>query len=277
MSDTPFPTLPGDWEPTRATLHVYSRAIGALPQVHVPKHDRWWHISLKPLPIGLVTEPMGLPDGSSIFARLDLRTHEVVLESSDGQTLRWDMRSGRTGTEMTEALIEALASRGLEGEYVRKDFENDEPTSYDEAAATTFWRALTSAGQVFSTHRAAIGGDVGPVQLWPHGFDLAFEWFGTKTQEYEEHGETKHLTGQLNLGFYPAGDAYFYSNPWPFDASALLGKPLPEGARWMTADADGFDGTSLPYSAVAGDPAGAERVAAYAMGVFELAAPTLKD
>ncbi|MDH3500767.1 MAG: DUF5996 family protein, partial [Acidimicrobiia bacterium] len=201
-------------------------------------------------------------------------THEVVLESRSGHSLRLDMRDGRTGTEMTEELIAALASHGLEGDYVRKDFESNERTSYDEKAASLFWTAVVNAGQTFSTHRAAIGGNVGPVQLWPHGFDLAFEWFGTRTEDYEEHGEMRSLPSQLNLGFYSAGDAYFYSNPWPFDAG-LLESPLPEGARWATADTDGFEGTVFAYKEVADDPHGRERLAAYARAVFDAASPTL--
>ncbi len=275
MPDVPFPSLPADWEPTRATLHAYSRAVGALPQIHAPRHPKWWHISLKPMPIGLVSEPMLDPHGVSVFGRVDPRTHEVVLESSAGNSRRFGMGDGRTGTEMAEDLIATMAEHGLTGDYVRKDFENDDPRAYDPAAASTFWHALVNAAHVFINHRATLGERVSPVQLWPHGFDLAFEWFGTKTEEYEEHGEVKSLPSQLNLGFYPAGDAYFYSNPWPFDADALLGKPLPEGARWATADADGFDGSVFPYAEVAERPDGRERLAAYARAVYELAAPTL--
>jgi hypothetical protein len=274
MPNAFFPSLPDDFGATRATLHAYSKAIGALPQVHVPKHAKWWHISLKPWPIGLVTEPMALPDGRSAFARLDLRTHQVVVETSAKDVIAYDMAEGRTGTEMTTALTSQFAEWGLVGDYVRKDFENSEPRSYDPDAASAFWTALTNAAQVFNTHRAAIGGDVGPVQLWPHGFDLAFEWFGTKTQVIEEHGETESLPSQLNLGFYPGGEPYFYSNPWPFDPS-LAGTPLPGGARWASADTDGFDGTLLPYSAVSDRPNGPELLAAYARSVFEVAAPTL--
>ena len=276
MTDIAFPSLPGDFEATRATLHAYAKAIGALPQVHVPKHDKWWHISLKPLPIGLVTEPMALRDGRSAFARLDLRTHEVVVETSAGERVAYAMADGRTGTEMTEELIALFAEWGVAGEYVRKDFEDGEARSYDPDAASVFWSALTNAGQVFNTHRASIGGDVGPVQLWPHGFDLAFEWFGTKTQTHEEHGETSVLASQLNLGFYPGGDPYFYSNPWPFDP-VVRDVPLPEGARWASSETDGFDGSVLPYAAVADDARGAERLNDYARAVFDIASPTLME
>jgi hypothetical protein len=103
--------------------------------------------------------------------------------------------------------------------------------------------------------------------VWPYGFDLAFEWFGARSETYD--GE--ELPAQLNLGFYPAGDPYFYSNPWPFDES-LPGIPLPHGAAWHT---EGFQGTMLPYHAVQSKADAADRLAEYARAVFDAAAPTL--
>ena len=99
---------------------------------------------------------------------------------------------------------------------------------------------------MFERHRVSLGDRVSPIQLWPRGFDLAFEWYNTRTEEYE--GET--LAAHLNLGFFPGGDRpYFYSNPWPFDP-ALTQVALPQGAVWQT---DGWNGTMLPYDAVQGD------------------------
>ena len=109
------------------------------------------------------------------------------------------------------------------------------------------------------------------MQLWPHGFDIAFEWFGPTQVPHEEDGETVHLPSQLNLGFYPAGDPYFYSNPWPFDPT-LTESPLPPGAEWHT---EGWQGTMLPLGEVADSPDGVERVTGYAEEVFRLAQPTL--
>jgi hypothetical protein len=272
MTHVPFPTLPDEWEATRATLHAYSRALGALPQAHLPPHPKWWHISLKPNPTGLVTETIPLPDGRIFFGRLDLRSHEVILEDSAGGAWRFGMGEGRSGTEMTEAMIDVVAAQGLEGDYVRKDFESDEPTTYDEGAAATYWTALVGAERVFAGHRARVGGNVGPIQFWPHGFDLAFEWFGTRVERHEENGEVKEFPAQLNLGFYSSGDPYFYSTPWPFERDILLAHDLSGGARWNT---EGWEGSVLPYSAVADEPDGAERLADFAAEVFEIASPTL--
>jgi hypothetical protein len=97
---------------------------------------------------------------------------------------------------------------------------------------------LVSTNQVFKKHIATLSGDVGQVQLWPHHFDLAVEWFGTRVVEYQEGDEVQEYPSQLNLGLSP-GDSghpepYFYSNPWPFEKDQLLDKSLPEGARWFT-------------------------------------------
>ncbi len=126
---------------------------------------------------------------------------------------------------------------------------------------------LTKASIVFEGRRVGLDGPVSPVQLWPHGFDVSFEWFGTRTEEYE--GEA--LPAQLNLGFYPKDRAYFYSNPWPFDES-LPSTPLPHGAEWHT---EGWQGTILYYDQLVGDPAGPAKVEEYARAVYEAAAPTL--
>ena len=126
--------------------------------------------------------------------------------------------------------------------------------------------------EAFTEHRNELEGPVGPIQIWPHGFDIAFEWFGTKTEGYEEGGEVQAHRAQLNLGLYPAGRAYFYSNPWPFAADQLLGVPLPHGAEWHQ---DGWEGSILYYDQIQGDPEARQKLLDYARAVYKAAAPTL--
>jgi hypothetical protein len=187
--------------------------------------------------------------------------------------LPFPMNADLTGTQMGNALIAAGAEFGLAGHYDRAKFENDDPRPYNETDAMALFQAIVAADAVFTVHRNRIGGMVGPIQLWPHGFDLAFEWFGTRSVASDEDGEPVEQRAQLNLGFYPAGDAYFYSNPWPFDRS-LREVPLPGKARWHT---DGWDGSILAYADVADRTDGAEQVLAYAEAVYEAAAPTLTE
>jgi hypothetical protein len=198
---------------------------------------------------------------------MDLRRSEIVLRTSGGDEGRFDMTSGVTGTEMGDALIAAVADHGLDGPFDRARFESDEPRSYDPAAAAAYFDAFVGSAAAFETHRVSLGDRVGPIQVWPHGFDLAFEWFGTRTGTYGD----EESQAQLNLGFYPGGDPYFYSNPWPFD-DRVLDAPLPHGARWV---GDQFQGSVLPYAQLQGDPDAGTKLVGYARAVYEAAAPTL--
>ncbi|MGB5533169.1 MAG: DUF5996 family protein [Acidimicrobiia bacterium] len=267
-----FPALPTDGEPTRSTLHAYAHAVEVLPRAHAPAHPLWWHISMKVRPDGLVTEAMPLPAGGAAFVRMDPRSALIVFETSSGESRPFPMNAGLTATEMGNALIAAGSEFGLFADYERSKFEDDDPRPYDERDAKAYFGALVAANGVLTIQRNRLEGVVGPIQLWPHGFDLAFEWFGTRTVPASEGGGSIDLPAQINLGFYPAGAAYFYSNPWPFEADVLLDVDLPGGAKWHT---EGWKGSMMPYADLVGRVDGEDRVLTYAAAVFEAAAPGL--
>lgn len=268
----PLTPLPKQWEPTRATLHLYANAVGAIPRAHAIAHPKWWHISLKVRPQGLTTDTMPLPGGGTFSVRMDLVRHEAVIETSGGDVATVSLAAGLTGTEFGDRLIDALRALGVEGEYAREKFESDEAREYDKDAAQAFFTAIVNIDHNLEVHRSSLTGPVGPLQVWPHGFDLAFEWYGTRSETYEEHGETTELPAQLNLGFYPGGRAYFYSNPWPFEAEVLTAAPLPEPAAWHT---EGWEGSILYYDDLLATNDPPRALLDYARAVYETAAPTL--
>jgi hypothetical protein len=271
---TTLPPLPDDFEPTRATLHAYARAAAAIPRAHADPHDQWWHAALAVTSHGMVTDRLWLADGATATITMDLTTHEVKFATSTGDFTVYSMQDGMTGSELADALIADAAGLGLHDTYDREKFENDERREYDREVAVGFVAALTAVNDVMKGYHDSLDGDVGPINLWPHGFDLAFEWFGTRAETFEEDGEVSEHLSQLNFGWYPAGDAYFYSNPWPFEADVLLSTDLPGHARWHT---DGWEGSKLAYDDVAGRDDGGEVVRAYWRRVFDVAAPTLTD
>ena len=260
MTAAPLQELPSDWEPTRSSLHAYANVLGVIARAHAVPHPQWWHISLKLVPTGLVTDPMAIPGGGRLWARMDLVRHMAVVETSDGSSHEVAMAEGLTATEFGDALIGIVADMGLEAEYLRDKFETDDPREYDPDHASAFFAALSSVEHNLQIHRSSIGLSTGPLQIWPHGFDLAFEWFGVGGS-------------QLNLGFYPAGRAYFYSNPWPFPEELKV-FPLPAPAEWHGGD---WDGSILYYDDLMAtdDPAG--RLLQYAKCVYDLAAPILSE
>ena len=270
-----FPSLTG-WEPTRDTLHFYSRAVGVVPRAHAAFHPKWWHISLKVLSDGLTTDEMPLPDGGTFLLKLDLKQHKVFVVAKGEVVSEVRMTDGLNSAEFGDQILDAVANLGLTGDYAREKFESDEPRQYDPAVAEKFLTTLVNTDRIFKQHRNSLSGEVGQVQLWPHHFDLSVEWFGTRVVEYDEGGEVQQYPAQLNLGLSP-GDSghpepYFYSNPWPFEADKLLAKSLPAGARWFT---EGWEGSILPYAELVGDSNAEARLLEYARAVYEIAAPTL--
>lgn len=269
---TSFPTLDG-FGPSRGTLHTYAQAINALTRVHAKERPHWWHTSLKVVDEGLTSDPIPLPSGSAARVLMDFRQHRIVLYADDVRAFPMD--AGWSGTRMGNALIAAAAEVGLEGEYERERFESDAPSVYDAEAVGRFFTALTSADRVFKAHLSSLSSETSPVQLWPHGFDLSCEWYGTRQVVQEENGATTTAPAQLNLGFYPGGsndEAYFYSNPWPFESETLLGRPLIDDATWHT---DGWQGAKLPYSTLLDQPGAEAFLGDFARVVFGVAAPTL--
>ena len=274
-NDNLFPSLKG-WQPTRDTLQLYAKAVGVVPRAHAEFDPKWWHISLKVIPDGLVTDDMALSDGGAFNIKMDLTRHMVILSTSQGLVREFDMTTGLSATEFGNEIFSAVAYLGLKGEYDRTRFENEEPRVYKPEDAKKYFTALKTADRIFKEHRVSLSGEVSPVQLWPHHFDLAFEWFGTLMVVTGEGGEATQNPAQLNLGFSPGDDSYaepyFYSNPWPFESDRLADKPLPQGARWFT---EAWQGTMLPYAELVGDSQAEERLKGYAKAVYAVSSPTL--
>jgi hypothetical protein len=203
---------------------------------------------------------------------MDLRAHEVVIETSSGDRATVSMTAGLTGSEFGDRLVAALEGLGIKGDYARDKFDSDEARVYDPAAAEAYFTAIVNIDHNLEVHRSSLDGPVGPLQIWPHGFDLAFEWYGTRTESHEEHGEVSEMPAQLNLGFYPAGRAYFYSNPWPFESEVLTATALPGLAAWHT---EGWEGSILYYDDLLALEDPAQRLLEYARAIHNAAAPTL--
>lgn len=262
-----FQPLSPDAEPTLSALHSYAQAAIAVNRAHGIAHPKWWHVSLKVRAHGLISDPVPLPGGGLLTVGLDLTRHVVAMRTNTGVVEEFPMREGSSGSAMGARIIGAAEGLGLAGPFDHSKFDSDDEHSYDADHAQSYLGVIADAYALFERHRATLGDSVGPVQLWPHGFDLAFEWFGTRRERYQ--GE--ELPSQVNLGLYLRDRPYFYSNPWPFDP-AITSIALPGGAEWHT---DGWEGSQLFYDSVAGDPLGPSRVEAFAKAVHAAALPYL--
>ncbi len=261
---------------TRDTLSLYAQVVGVVPRALAEPHLKWWHISLKVTPAGLVTDEIPLPDGDGAFQlRMNRHSHHVELLKGDFVAAAFDMSQALPATEFGAEVLAGLAEHGIEGDYETEKFDDSDPRTYDRAESADYFAALLEIDRVLKAHKAGIEGETGPVQLWPHHFDIAFEWYGTRMIPHEEQGETQAFPSQINFGFSPGDGShpapYFYSNPWPFEQD-LIQHELPSGARWFT---ESWEGTLLPYQKLVGVEGAADLLLAYYQAVYELASPRL--
>src|SRR5260370_27125635 len=111
---TDGPGLPYDaWSATCDTLHAHTQVLGKLAAALAPPEPQLQHAALRLTVRGWETLPLPAPDGSGALAlALDLRTHHVVAEHSDGRTGRVALTPDRPVAEVTRevlAMVRALA------------------------------------------------------------------------------------------------------------------------------------------------------------------------
>ena len=268
-----LPTLL-DGSPTRDTLHRYSRVAGAVRRSLSLAHPLWWHISLHVYPDGLTTTPIEVLDrsGTMLEIRLNLRRHRLEITCGN-ESREIDLTEGLTATDLGDQTVELIKALGFERGIDRSLYTNDTDSLYDTTSAEEYLSALLWIESCFSAAAQEIGGDTGPVQLWPHHFDLSFEWFGTRLVESEEVTQTDGARAQIGFGF-SLGDSsvsqpYFYATPWPFEQQAIS-QDLPHGASWYQ---DSWQGALLLYETIRAE--GETRLRDFIKTVHAVASPGL--
>src|ERR1700729_214381 len=78
-----------EWAETCDTLHAHTQVLGKLAVALAPAEPQLQHAALRLTARGWETAPLPAPDGSgTLVVTLDLRAHEVVIESSNGSARR---------------------------------------------------------------------------------------------------------------------------------------------------------------------------------------------
>ena len=110
-----WPTLSYEqWSATCDTLHAHTQVLGKLAAVLAPPEPQLQHAALRLSARGWETAPLPAPDGSgALVVALDLRTHEALIEHSDGGLRRVALAPDRPVGEVTREVLDAV--RALAG------------------------------------------------------------------------------------------------------------------------------------------------------------------
>jgi hypothetical protein len=241
-----------DWKATCDTLHAHTQLIGKLAAALAPPEPHLQHAALRLTARGWESLPLPAPDGSGAFAAvLDLRTHEALIEHSDGRSRRVALTPNRSVGEVTCEVLGAI--RALAGEvsidpapqevpWSAPLDEDDEHTTYDHDQVSAYFTAATRAAAVLAELRAPYRGRATPVNAWWGSFDLAVSLFSGRPAD---PGSTEFIrrnamdAQEVAVGWwpgdrrYPKAAFYAYAHPAPpgYESAALE----PSEARWERA------------------------------------------
>jgi Family of unknown function (DUF5996) len=236
------------WSATCDTLHAHTQVLGKLAVELAPPEPQLQHAALRLSARGWETLALPAPDGSgAIVAALDLRTHEALIEHSDGRETRIPLTPNRPVAEVTHEVLEAAGRLGGDVEInpapqevpweVPLD-EDRQHATYDADQAATYFEAATHAALVLAEVRAPFRGRSTPVNAWWGTFDLAVNFFSGKPADPPSDDFIMRNGAdaqQVSIGWWPGdpkheGAAFFafaYPAPDGFGDADL--SPAPGG------------------------------------------------
>jgi hypothetical protein len=237
------------WSETCDTLHAHTQLLGKLAVRLAPPEPELQHAALRLTARGWETLALPAPDGSgALVAGLDLRTHEALVEHSDGRARRVALMPHRPVGEVVRELLHTVRELGGDVEIdptpqevpwtVPLD-EDDQHRRYEPAQVEEYFAAATRAALVLAAFRAPYRGRSTPVNAWWGSFDLAVNLFSGEPAEppSDDFIMRNAMDAQeVAVGWWP-GDArygraafYAYAHPAPEDfADATLS---PDAAHW---------------------------------------------
>ena len=247
---TRWPPLGHDsWSATCDTLHAHTQVLGKLAVELAPPEPQLQHAALRLSARGWETLALPASDGSgAIVAALDLRTHEAVVQHSDGQEARIALRPGRPVAAVTREILEAVGRLGgaveinptpQEVPWTVPLDEDHEHATYDPDQVATYFDAATHAALVLAEFRAPFRGRSTPVNAWWGTFDLAVNFFSGRPADPPSDDFILRNGGdaqQVGVGWWP-GDphhepAAFFCLAYPAPESFGGADLSPAAARW---------------------------------------------
>ena len=282
--DPRWPTLPLEaWEPTRATLHMWTQIVGKVRLALSPHVNHWWQVPLYVSARGLTTSPIPC-DGGVFEILFDFIDHNLVILKSDGTTRTLPL-APRSVAEFYAEVMDTLRSMGIAVKIWTMPVEIPAPipfdkdrthASYDPDYANRFWRILVSVDAVLKEFRGRFIGKASPVHFFWGSFDLAVTRFSGRrapdlpgADRITREGYSHEVS---SVGWWPGDDTvkepafYAYAAPEP---SGFANAPVRPKAASYNKDLSQF---ILRYDDLRLEAAPHEALLAFCQSTYEAAA-----
>ncbi len=238
-----WPPLPlAEWEPTRATLHMWTQIVGKVRLALSPLVNHWWQVPLYVSPRGLTTS--SIPYGDHAFEmEFDFDAGHLAIWKT-GQRSKFVQLYQRAVTDFYNEVMAALHAMGIEVKIwpVPVEIANPIPfpddrehASYDAEYVARFHRILLQADAVLKEFRGRFIGKASPVHFFWGSFDLAATRFSGRRAP--ERPGADPITREAyshecsSAGFWPGGGEvagpafYSYAAPAPEGLAAYAVSP----------------------------------------------------
>jgi hypothetical protein len=237
------------WSDTCDTLHAHTQVLGKLALALAAPEPQLQHTALRLSARGWETNPLPAPDGSgALVVVLDLRTHEALVEHSDGRSRRTALEPDVPVGRVTRSLLAAVKGLGgaVEIDPTPQEVawtvpldEDDEHASYDADQIASYFAAATQAALVLTALRAPYRGRSTPVNAWWGSFDLAVNLFSGRPADPPSQDfimRNSMDAEEVAVGWWPGDPRYpkaaFYAYAHPAAPGFSEAAPLPRDARW---------------------------------------------
>src|SRR5271155_3068011 len=98
-----------EWSATCDTVHALTQVLGKFAVALAPPEPQLQHAALRLTARGWETLALPAPDGSgALVVALDLRTHEAIVEHSEGGTRRVALTPDRPVGEVTRDVLDMV-------------------------------------------------------------------------------------------------------------------------------------------------------------------------
>ena len=243
MENPAWPALPLDtFEPTRASLHMWTQIVGKVRLALAPYMNHWWQVPLYVGARGLTTSPIPYR-GQTFEILFDFIAHELEIQKSDGTAKRIRL-APKSVAEFHAELMAALDAMDISVRVWTMPVEIPDPipferdlthASYDADTANRFWRILVSVDAILKEFRGRFIGKASPVHFFWGSFDLAVTRFSGRRAPERPGADpiTREAYSHevMSVGWWPGGGLvpgpafYAYAAPEPLGFRAAPVRP----------------------------------------------------
>jgi hypothetical protein len=238
-----------EWSETCDTLHAHTQVLGKLAVALAPPEPQLQHAALRLTARGWETAPLPAPDGSgAAVVVLDLRTHQALVEHSEGRRRAVPLTPHRAVGEVTTDVLDAVAqvtgpvdinTAPQEVPWDTPLDEDAEHRTYEPDQVGRYFVAATEAALSLSRIAAPYRGRRSPVNAWWGSFDLAVNLYSGRSAEPPMSDFIMRNSANaetIAVGWWP-GDrrhprAAFFGYAFPAPERFAGGAVAPTAARW---------------------------------------------